>query len=270
MDISSREVRSLGLATIFVPAAEPNRVWLIDYGDRIGDQTPQVWQVDVTSAEALGDPVQVAGGYPVIGIAGGLALQTDEGLSLWMLGTGQMRTLDADGPGWVHDVSGAELVWCGSECTELRVTDTTTLATRRYEVPAGYDRFLVSARYSQRYLAALVGGQDAHDGEAIWILDTVVGDPETRVSFVAWAPAGDQLFASSASRFGGPTVIWRYDLSDGEFTAVVLPFGRAFWPVIVDTPNAIAYFGDDLVDPNECLPPRSYPSGRSGVCTFSL
>jgi hypothetical protein len=276
VDLSSREARSLGVATIFVPAAEPNRVWLIDYGDRIGDQTPRVWQVDVTSGEALGDPVQLSGGHPVIGIAGGLALQTEEGLSLWMLDTGQMRTLDADGSGWVHDVSGTQLVWCGSECTELRVTDTTTLATRRYEVPAGYDKFLGSARYSQRYLAALVGRQDAHDGEAIWILDTVtgdvtlVGDPETRVSFVAWAPAGDQLFASSASRFGGPTVIWRYDLTDGEFDAVVLPFGRAFWPVIVDAPQAIAYFGDDLVDPNECRHPSAQPSGRSEVCTFSL
>ncbi|MDP2622337.1 MAG: hypothetical protein Q8Q29_00895 [Actinomycetota bacterium] len=276
-DISSREVRSLGVATIFVPAAEPNRVWLIDYGERIGDQTPRVWQIDVTSAEALGDPVQVAGGHPVIGITGGLALQTDEGLSLWMLGTGQMRTLDADGPGWVHDVSDDELVWCDSECTELTVTNTATLATRRYEVPTGYDRFLGSARYSQRYLAALVGGQDAYDGEAIWILDTVtgdvtvVGDPETRVSFVAWAPAGDQLFASSASRFGGPTVIWRYDLTDGGFDAVVLPFGRAQRSVIVvDAAHAAAYFGDDLVDPNECLPPSLRTSGRSEVCTFSL
>jgi hypothetical protein len=196
VDIVSREARSLGLATIFVPAAEAGRVWLIDYGERIGAHTPRVWQVDVTSGEVFGDPVEVNEGYPMIGIPDGLAMQTDSGLVLWTMDGGVVRSLEAGSPAWAHDVSGDSLVWCDADCAELRVTDTSTLVTRRYAPPPGYDRFRVSARLSPSgdYLAALVSsreafGREAYEGEAIWILNaerwlfTVVGDPETRTTF---------------------------------------------------------------------------------------
>jgi hypothetical protein len=271
------------LATIFVPAAEAGRVWLIDYGGRIGDHTPRVWQVDVTSGEAFGDPVEVSEGYPMIGIPGGLAMQTDSGLVLWTMDGGVVRSLEAGSPAWAHDVSGDSLVWCDADCAELRVTDTSTLATQRYGPPTGYDRFHVSARLSPSgdYLAALVSsreafGQEAYEGEAIWILNrrtgdiTVVGDPETRVDFLAWAPASDQLFATSWSYGRDRTVIWRYELSDKEFGAVVLPFGGAMSSVIVEASVAAAYFSDDLVQPAECRAPSGEPSGRSGICTFGL
>jgi hypothetical protein len=278
VDIVSREGRSLGLATIFVPASEAGRVWLIDYGERIGAHTPRVWQVDVTSGEVLGDPVEVNEGYPMIGIPGGLAFQTRSGLVLWTMDTGVVRSLETGSPAWAHDVLGDSLVWCDADCAELRVTDTSTLATQRYAPPAGYDRFLVSARLSPSgdYLAALVSRREAYEGEAIWILNrrtgdiTVVGDPETRVDFLAWAPASDQLFATSWSYGRDRTVIWRYDLSDKEFGAVVLPFGGAISPVIIEGSVAFAYFGDDLVQPADCRAPRVQPSGRFGTCTFAL
>src|SRR5919106_3343148 len=45
VDLTTREGISLGHATIFVPAAEPDRVWMIGYpGGRIGTGDPQVWQ----------------------------------------------------------------------------------------------------------------------------------------------------------------------------------------------------------------------------------
>jgi hypothetical protein len=269
VDIVSREARSLGLATIFVPAAEAGRVWLIDYGERIGAHTPRVWQVDVTSGEVFGDPVEVNEGYPMIGIPDGLAMQTDSGLVLWTMDGGVVRSLEAGSPAWAHDASGDVLVWCDAYCDELQLTDPSTLATERHRPPTGYDTFR-SARLSPSgdYLAALVGGREEYTGAAIWLLNrrtgdiTVVADPETRVDFLAWTPASDQLFASSSSYRRDRTVIWRYDLTAKEFRAVVLPFGGAMSPVIVDASLATASFGDQLVEPSECRAPGAAAAGH--------
>ena len=277
VDIASWEARSLGLATIFVPAVEPNRVWLIDYGDRIGTHTPRVWQVDVDTGEALGDPTDVTEGDPIFGIPGGLALQTDSGLVLWTMDGGVVRSLEAGSPAWAHDASGDVLVWCDAYCDELQLTDPSTLATERHRPPTGYDTFR-SARLSPSgdYLAALVGGRKEYTGAAIWLLDrrsgaiTVLADPETRVDFLAWTPASDQLFASSSSYRRDRTVIWRLNLGNEKFGVVVLPFGGAITPVIVETSLASAYFGEHLVQPAECQAPGAQPSGRSGTCTFGL
>jgi WD40 repeat protein len=259
VDISSRQALSLGAATIFVPAAEPNRVWMIDYpGDgRIGSGTPQVWQVDVSSGEALQDPVsKPPAGYPSIGVQGGLALQIDTGLNLWNVGTGEITALESDGTGFPHDVFGDELIWCSGDCTRIAVTNTSTLATQTYDLPTGYDRFLVSSRMSPdgRYLAALIGVPGTYGGHAIWILDretgdaTVVADPGTVVDFLAWAPAGDQLFATGYSYGRTRTPVWRYHVADESLTTLVLPVGGAMSLVVIEAPMADTYFADQVPD----------------------
>ena len=257
VDVATRQATSLGMATIFVPAAEPNRVWLIDYpGERIGSGTPQVWQVDVTSGEALQDPVpKPPEGYPDIGIPGGLALQTDTGLNLWNVSTGEITALESDGTGFAHDVFGDELIWCSGNCSRLAVTNTSTLITQIYVLPAPYDTFLVSSRMSPdgRYLAALVGAE-GYRGAAIWIVDRETGEaadiaePGTHVDFLAWSPDGEQLFATSYSYGATRTTVWRYDVADGTLTTVVLPFGGGISPVVIDASMADAYFADQVAD----------------------
>jgi hypothetical protein len=260
VDIKTRQAISLGTATIFVPAAEPNRVWLIDYpGGRIGSGTPLAWQVDVTSGEALHDPVPLPlAGYPDIGIQGGLALQTDSGLKLWNVGTGEITDMESAGSGSSHEVFGEELIWCSGDCTSLALTNTSTLATTTHEPPAGYDSFAYMTRMSPdgRYLAALVGVSGTYGGHAIWILDretgeaTVVSEPETRVDFLAWAPAGDQLFATGYSYGYGRTLtpVWRYHVAEESLTAVVLPVGGGIRFVVIDASMADAYFADQVAD----------------------
>ncbi|MEX1208510.1 MAG: WD40 repeat domain-containing protein [Acidimicrobiia bacterium] len=258
VDIDTREAISLGMATIFVPAAEANRVWLIDYpGGRIGSGTPLAWQVDVTSGEALQDPVPLPlAGYPGIGIEGGFALQTDTGLNLWNVGTGEITALESDGTGFPHDVFGEELIWCSGDCSRLAVTNTVTMATSNFDPLAPFDTFQVSSRMSPdgRYLAALVGVSGTYGGHAIWILDRETGeatdifDPESRVDFLAWSPDGEQLFATSYSYGATRTTVWRYDVADGTLTTVVLPFGEAISLVVIDASMADAYFADEVPD----------------------
>lgn len=250
VDLATREGRSLGSATIFVPAAEPDRVWMVDYGARIGSNDPEVWQMNVVTGVPLGDPVSLdAEGHPEIGIPGGLALQRDVGLDLWEMETGETTSIGSDGPGFVHDVRGDEMVWCSGDCSRLAVTDTSNQKTEEFDSPEEYSRFLPASRISPngRYLASLVGLESQSEERAIWILDRETGrsglasDPASEVDYLAWSPDGDQLFASSWSYGLGETALWRYRVSDGEFTAVNLPFGGALSLVVVDSSVADAY-----------------------------
>ena len=277
VNLASREPTSLGPATIFVPAAEPERVWMIDYpGGRIGSGQPRVWQVNV-SGEQITEPVTLlADGYPAMGVIGGLVLQLGNGLDLWNSSTGKVTPLEEGLPGFVSEVQGVSLVWCAGECSSLIVTDTSTLASQEFDPPEGYARFVGQyfARFSPdgRYLAAMVGGPGPSEGEALWIVDLhsgsgpVVSDPDTTIDYLAWAPDGTQLFASAYSYSQTHTAIWRYQLSDPDLTAVVLPFGGALTPVVADHDLAGVYIGNQPSS-DTCPAPRGQ---TSGICTFSF
>jgi hypothetical protein len=274
VDIATRQGVSLGHATIFVPAAEPGRVWMIDSGARIGSEPVYVWQVDVVTGEAIHDPVPLEADRAQIGITGGLALQTESGLDLWTLEGGQVVPLESTGPGFVHDVFDNRLVWCSGDCTTLTMTNTETLETQQYPPPNGYATFAYESRFSSdgRYLAALVWAPEA---TGIWILDRetgltrVVSDLETHVDYLAWAPDGDQLFATSYSYSQPPhTVAWRYQISDQEFTTVVLPFGGSLSLVVVDDSFVDAYIAGEPEEPGQCQASSVYPSDRSEMCIF--
>jgi hypothetical protein len=256
VDVITRQGVSLGIATIFLPAAEPGRVWMIDSGSRIGARAPVVWQVEVESGTPMHDPIplNVEGGFPLIGIPGGLALQTMSGLALWLMETGEKLPLEADSPGFTVDVHGELLVWCDDPCSRLAITSTSSLATTWFDPPEGYDTFLLVGQFSPngRYLAVLVGANGVYEGRGLWILDletgeiNVVSNPETPVSDVGWAPDGDQLFATSFSYGGNQTAVWRYQVSEQSFQAVVLPLSGAVRLVVIDSSEADAYFGEAL------------------------
>jgi hypothetical protein len=276
VDIATRQGVSLGHATIFVPAAEPGRVWMIDSGARIGSEPVYVWQVDVVTGEAIHDPVPLEADRAQIGITGGLALQTDSGLNLWTSEDGEVVPLESTGPGFVHDVFDNWLVWCSGDCTTLTMTNTETLETQEYPPPNGYDSFSHESHFSAdgRYLAALIGHARSPEATGIWILDRetnrtqVVSDPETYVSYLAWAPDSSQVFATSYSYGTDRTVVWRYQMSDQEFEAVVLPFGGSLSVVVVDDSVVDAYIAGEPVEPSQCRAPSVQPSGRSEICTF--
>jgi hypothetical protein len=279
VDIATREATSLGEATVFIPAAEPGRVWMVDSGSRIGQRQTEVWQVDVATGQALQEPIplEVEGG-PEIGILNGLALQTDNGMSLWDIESGELAVLDSDGPGFAHDSRDEQLVWCSGECTHLSVTDSSIDDRQQFDLPAPYETVVGRSQLSPngRYLAALLGDAEEGVGRAIWIVDQesgasyLVDDTDTAVDFLTWAPDGDQLFATSYSYGGSSTVMWRYQISGQDFSAVVLPFGGAMTPVAVDNSVAGAYITDHAGEASECRAPVIQPSGRTEICTFGF
>lgn len=140
------------------------------------------------------------------------------------------------------------LVWCGAEYTTIQLSNTPTFETDEFETPAGYQTFLASRiSPSRRYLASLVGLGGSYRGKAIWILDletgdiTVKADPASHVEHLAWASDDDQLFATSNSYSQAATAVWRYQVSDKEFGAAVLPFGGGMSLVAVDLSLVDAY-----------------------------
>jgi hypothetical protein len=262
VDIRTRQARSLGEATIFLPAAEPNRVWMLDYGDRIGPVPPNVWQVDVGTGEAVTETVELTvEGDPQIGIPGGLALQSERGMALWDL-AGGFKVLESDGPGWAHHVRGDQLVWCSDHCLVLQSTSTSAVETSGVEVPDTYDSFVGQARISPdgRFLSALLGRDDPTVGEALLIKDRhtgdeiIVSDPETEVAELAWSSGSDQLFATSRSYGESETVVWRYDVIDDTFEAVVLPFGEGLGVVVIDAGASDAYIPVEQGEMDACFP----------------
>jgi hypothetical protein len=64
--------------------------------------------------------------------------------------------------------------------------------------------------------------------------------------------------------------VWRYQIPDQEFSAVVLSFGGAMTPVAVDSSVAGAYLTEVIGEMSACGGPMMQPSGRTGICTFGF
>lgn len=255
VDIASRQGLRLGYATVFVPSATEDNVWMVNYpGGSIGSGRPTVWQVN-TAGETTIEPRELNSDLiPLLGIEGGLALQTNRGIELWDVATGEIRRLAGDGGGFAHDISGDTLAWCSGACTTLNLTDTSSLTTEELPAPAGM--VFLNSGFSDdgRYLAAILADDFSFQGEAILLIDleggletTILGEGAP-VRFVAWAPDNDQLFATGYSYGEGTTPIWHYRISTGVLTTAVIPVGGAITPLIIDRSVAHEYFTADVED----------------------
>jgi WD40 repeat protein len=255
VDIATRQGFSLGSATVFVPSAVDDNVWMVDYpGGSIGSGRPSVWQVNTTGETTIAPRELNSDLIPVFGTDGGLALQSDLGIELWDVATGEVRDLAGDGPGFAHDVSGDTLAWCGGNCSTLNLTNTSSLITEELPAPAGM--VFLDSGFSDdgRYLAAILADDFSFQGEAILLLDRETG-METKLSgegapvdFMGWAPDNDQLFATGYSYGRGVTPIWHYRISTGELTTAVIPVGGAITPVVIEGSLADEYFTSDVED----------------------
>jgi WD40 repeat protein len=229
----------LGQATIFVPAAERGRLWLIDYpGGRIGAGTPTLREVDTTghvwvTAQGL-DPSH----YPEIGIPGGIAYQTGQGIALWDAVSGRVTARLGHGTGYVSDISDHRLAWCDQTCSTFHVTDLASGRDVAAPAPAATGTFAASsARFSPDggVLAVIAGGGDPSDRTskvAVALIHTQSGLVETvnlriaqRPWSLAWSPDGTRLFYSSYSYTQSSTTLGDYQLAVHTLHTATLHFG---------------------------------------------
>lgn len=245
VDLDSGESRVLGEATIFVKAAEPERIWLIDYpGGAIGSGTPQAWQVSV-SGEALTRVAEVEPeGFPAIGVAAGLALESDSGMRIWDVREGTILGTLGSGTAHVADSTfgyGSALAWCSGPCDQMHVTEIPSLddSVFTYQAQGGF--IVGGARFSGdgRYLAAPTESGD------IVIFDRDSANANLAFS-VAEAPtalrwSGHELFAITSGHDEDSTTVTWGNLDNGAQQAFEVPFKLGPVFVVVHEGDALSF-----------------------------
>ena len=247
-EIQTGESTLVGNATIYVPAAEPDRVWLIKWaGGRIGQGAATAWQVD-TTGQQLTEPVEIGiDGYPATGVPGGLALETDDGIQLWY----PNGSLTSIGPGIVADVSGDQLAYCPtSQCTQMHIFNLRTEETVIVSSDDGFKTWNFGGRAAEfspdaTYLALTTNtGLVLATTETGVAVDIAIDISSNQPLYVGWSPDGSALFAASYSYGYSDTYIARYDIETGSLATAHLPFGGALSFIVLQPDEAAQYLID--------------------------
>jgi hypothetical protein len=279
LSLDTLEPRGLGKATVFIPAAEGGRVWLIDYpGGRIGQGTPTYQQVSVDGNKiSMSQGLDPSQALPALGIPGGIVHETDAGIDIWDVDSEEVTRIVGAGVGFVADVHESLIAWCDGECvlhlTEIGELD---IVVSPPDQSRNFDPR--SARFSPdgRLLAAIVsdpGGSQAaiaivevESGAATLITEPLMPGP----SYVAWSDDGDSLFFSSWSYQENETLLGWYRPHDGHLEVATLPFGGALSFLVLEVDDAGPFLPDELDSQDVCPQVSTYPSGRTGICGFNF
>lgn len=234
-----RPARLLGEATVFLPAAERDQLWLVDYrsGRTAG---PSTW----TLIDAAGQTLrQVDGnvGQPLRGVPGGLALRRADGsLARYDAEGGEVTDYLDDEAHWILDATRDRVLWCDEPCHRLRVSDPAGQTLATFGDPG--DTFSPAAAWLSRDAARLaatatveVDGGRAVD-RRIRVYDVAdehrVADAQLPLGRVqgSWTWDGDQFFYwldATPIAEGGPTEIGHWAAGGRFEQADVAPHGRS-------------------------------------------
>lgn len=251
--LATGESRLLGEATVFVPAAEPGHVWLVDHP---GEGPPTYRLVDLVGdvqleAEGVAGDASAAGG-----VLGGLAVETPDGVAIWDGTAGEVVRRLGDAAAFVADTAGRTVVWCEDDCSELHVTDLEG-NDLSFAPPTGYEAFDArSARLSPDgdLVAAIVGdGRELGDRSTgtVVVIDTSSGRVTAatppllpRPAHLGWSPDGTQLFFSAHGYGAAQTDLGRYLPGDERSELATLPLGGTLSFAAVGRGQAGAFLED--------------------------
>jgi hypothetical protein len=120
------DVRALPDATIFVPAAEPDQLWLLAYpGGRTGRGLVTATLVDADGSTLATLEADLDGAEVLRGVPGGLGTRTADG-RLERIGVdGTTEVYPATDARHLVDAAAGRVVWCEDPCSELQVSDGT-------------------------------------------------------------------------------------------------------------------------------------------------
>jgi hypothetical protein len=222
--------RKLGDSWFFIPAAEPDRVWLALL-DPASPETVRalagVREVTVDGRVTVQRVRTPGGRWPLAEVGDVLVFEDRRGgLELWRPATGEFtRRL----PGAIGPSQGDLLAWCEDEGRILHVTDVRTGSERAVEPPRDFTAFDCSSGAfspdgTSLAIPALVAGFEA--GRLLTLVDLESGSAEAVEEsavadgyvHVAWSSGGDRVFVSGGR--GRARELLQYRLGDPEAVRV--------------------------------------------------
>ena len=272
--------RHLDTATIYLPAAEGGQVWTIDYqGGRINFSAPaEVRRIDMSGRVVFRATIDPQAAVPLIGVPGGLAVQTPSGVAIWDAESGTVGPVLGPGRTNTAASNGTHLAWCDDTCTNPQIA---TLPRPGPPTPehvglgaelslSPNDRTLALLRPSR---AVAPPTPDA-PGELVLIdiaagtRDVISTPPLDAFGGLQWSPDGTQLFYASSSYQQSNTTVGRLMIATGDWEQSRIPVGGSLGFIVVRPREANSFFPPELTTPDQCRAPGIFPSGRAGACGF--
>lgn len=263
-------------ATIYLPAAEPGEVWTITWaGGRIGQGGASLARVALDGAVVLGPlPFDTDAVRPVLGVPGGLAVESPEGLAIWDADTATVGPVLGPGPVEALASDGRRVVWCTAACAEVHVAG----------LAAPGPATAPSISLTHQKLAVQPTGDGAAavlrpsaGGASIVLVDLSTGEERVVASGLSpygslqWTPDGSQLFYADNSYRQPSTRIGRYSVVDATWELRSVPVGDGLAAIVLTPDQSAMLLEGDVGEPAQCPGAGgSYPSGRLGACSFTF
>ena len=273
--------RKIADATIYVPASEPGEVWTLTWdGGAIGAGPSTIARVRVDGTVAYGPAsIDLTNSSAVIGVPGGLAFDTPKASRCGTPTRGAFGPVLGPGPVTAASSDGRSLAWCQSTCDTVHVVDLDHTGPPPAPHAAVSQQVALSPDGSR---LAVLRPTDPSPDPADTGADLVVTDWQNSVETVVahnldesdtlhWTADGRQLFVTEYSYGDQSMRIGRFDTDTRLWEIQTVPFGAGLGAAVVDRDQARSFFSTPLVPESECPGGGgSYPSGRTGVCTFQF
>lgn len=269
----------VGESTIFIPAVEPGRLWLIDWdGGAIGAGAPTIRLVKLDGEVVFERSPPSTSGPPVIAIPGGLAFQETNRLDLWDAESGRVIGSLTPGPVFPSDVHGHQIAWCESLCRSEHLTTidgedrNVRLPSKRLKAFQGYEgRFSPDGRWFAALASDTVGPLSETTRYRIVVIDARTGDVRKVLPWSApggyfqgaWSPDSKRFYFSESSYQRAHTPLGQYVVATGRVRRGTLPFGGLHDFLVLDRDDATAMFEAKLGQANQCPAPSVQPSGQT-------
>lgn len=229
---------------IFLPSAEPDRVWVgIADDERTDGGLTAVREIAIDGTVTVPDTPPPAGRWPVAAVDDGLVFQADGGLIVWDPRTGTVvGRLPGNLPVAWHR---SRLAWCAGSCDEIHITDRAAGSDLVVAAPPGTVGFeALHGAFSPdgttlAVALRLEGGPDAP--RQLGLIDVATGDVRavdgTTVDapyvFVDWSPSGRAVYLT-----GGQIATRRivgYVVGERSGAAVPVRVGDFYGMAVVPT-----------------------------------
>lgn len=265
-------------ATIYLPAAENSEVWTLTWaGGRIGTGGTIVRRVRLDGTAVFEtDHFDSAILHPLVGVPGGLLVDSPEGVAVWDAATETIGSVLGPGPATATTASGRFVAWCVQSCKQVH-----TAALTDVDDPAPVRRTdggrPIALSPTGSTLAVL-----RPDGENVELLLSTTSAPDDTLvvasdldptGSLVWSPDGEQLFYTdlSDSLLRGPTRIGLYDTRSGSWELATVPVGAGTWAVPLTRSEATTFFASEAGSADDCHPGGDASAvGLDGGCVFAF